>query len=99
MAYLDDLLKQQLYVAPVGAELGLPKGGAYASYFPTYETQTPQYTTPNPYTMANIGYRTNELVYALISKRAKALSEAPLWVWDNAGETPEELDEHPIYIC
>jgi HK97 family phage portal protein len=97
MAYLDELLRQALYTQPVGTDLGLPKGGAYASYFPTYETQTPQYTTPNPYTMAQIGYRTNELVYALISKRAKALSEAPLWVWDNTGETPEELDEHPIY--
>ena len=97
MAYLDELLRQQLYVAPVGAELGLKPGQAYASYFPTYETQSPQYTMPNAYTMAQIGYRTNELVYALISKRAKALSEAPLWVWDNTGETPEEVDKHPIY--
>lgn len=96
MSYLDELLAQQNYTQPVGAELGLRKGQAYASFYPTYETQTPQYVTPNPYTLAQVGYRTNEVIYALISKRAKALSEAPLWVWNNSGETPEEVDRHPF---
>lgn len=96
MAYLEELIKQAMYTQPVGTDLGLPKGGAYSSYYPTYEVQSPQYITPNPYTLAQQGYRTNEVVYALISKRAKALSEAPLWVWDDTGETPEEIEKHGI---
>lgn len=96
MPYLDELLRQQTNSPPVGTELGLRPGQAYASFYPTYETQTPQYISPSPYSLAQVGYRTNEVIYALISKRAKALSEAPLWIWEDTGETPEELPKHKL---
>lgn len=96
MAYLDELMRQVMITPPVGAELGLPKGAAYSSYYPTYEVQTPQYIVPNAYSLAQVGYRTNEVIYALISKRAKAMSEAPLWVYKDEAEYPEEMSDHPI---
>ena len=96
MPYLQELLQQQMNTPPVGADLGLPKGGAYSSYYPTYEVQTPQYITPNAWTLAQQGYRTNTVIYALMNKRAKALSEAPLWVYNDTGEYPEEMPYHAI---
>lgn len=96
MPYLQELVRQSLYVQPVGTDLGLPKGGAYSSYYPTYEVQSPQYISPNPYSLAQMGYRTNEVVYALISKRAKALSDAMIKVWNDAGDQPEEMPKHPL---
>lgn len=96
MPYLQELLQQQMNTPPVGADLGLPKGGAYSSYYPTYEVQTPQYITPNAWTLAQQGYRTNTVIYALMNKRAKALSEAPLWIYDDTGEYPEEMPYHAI---
>ena len=96
MPYLQELVRQALYTQPVGTDLGLPKGGAYSSYYPTYEVQSPQYISPNPYSLAQMGYRTNEVVYALISKRAKAISDAMIKVWDDAGDQPEEMPRHPL---
>lgn len=98
MSYLTDLQRQiQTQInQPVGADLGLPSGGAYSSYFPSYEVTSPQYITPSAYSLAQAGYRTNEVIYAIIAKRAKAKAEAPLWVYDDNGETPEEIKDHGI---
>src|SRR5574343_715258 len=96
MAYLDQLLTQLVQVQPVGTDLGLRPGQAYASFYPSNEVNAPQYVAPNPYTLAQQGYRTNSLIYSIINKRAKAMSEAPLWVWNDSGEHPEELPKHGI---
>jgi HK97 family phage portal protein len=71
-------------------------GGAYAAQYPTYEIVSPQYPYPSPYTLATEGYRRNELIYACINKRAKAVSEAPCLIYDDGGETREELPSHPL---
>jgi hypothetical protein len=71
-------------------------GGAYAAQYPTYEIISPQYPFPPTYTLATEGYRKNELIYACISKRARAIAEAPCMVYDDSGETREELPQHPL---
>jgi len=71
---------------------------AYASIYPVYEQQTPQYPAPNPYSLAQAGYRSNELIYACIGKRARAIAEAPMWVYDDSGETPEEIKDHSLRL-
>lgn len=101
MAYLQDLVKQeqqltaqqQTYAAQT---LGLASGQAYSSFYPAWEINTPQYVTPSPYSLAQQGYRTNEVAFAAIGLRADAISEAPLWVWRDDPDTPEEQDDHGI---
>jgi HK97 family phage portal protein len=97
MSYLEDITKQLLLTKPVGTDLGLPRGGAYASYFPGYEVQTPQYIVPNAYSSANAGYRTNEFAYSLTTRRSEAIANAPLKLYDHTGETPVLVDESPLY--
>jgi HK97 family phage portal protein len=82
MDYLTDLLRQISYIPPVGLDVGLKPGEAYASYYPSWEVQTPQYISPNPYNTAQQGYRLNEVVYSIINKRAMAISEAPIQLMD-----------------
>ena len=75
------------------------EGTAYASIYPVYEQQTPQYPNPSPYNLAQTGYRTNELVYACINARAQAIQEAPLklYIPDPDGDnTPELVKKHPM---
>lgn len=101
MPYLQELLNQQRVSLqqPVGVDLGLPRGAAYSSYYPQYEIQTPQYISPSPYSLAQVGYRTNEVIYALISKRAKAMSDAPLYeYYDSLDDEiePEEVRQSDI---
>jgi HK97 family phage portal protein len=81
---------------PAGAQIDLKPGQAYASYPLPYEIQTPQYTYPNALTMTRSGYKTSEFAYSIIMKRARAKSSAPLWVWDNSGEHPEEMPDHDM---
>ncbi len=69
---------------------------ASAAIYPVYEVQTPQYQYPNPYNLAINGYKANEIVYACISKRAKAISEAGLMVYDTTGETKERDEQHAL---
>lgn len=69
---------------------------AYANVYPLYEQQSPQYPSPSPYSLMEAGYRCNEVIYSCIGKRAKAISEAPLWVYDDTDETPEEIEDHPL---
>ena len=96
MAYLEELLQQQQYNPQTYQSVGLPKGQAYASFYNPYEVSSPQYTVPNAFQVAQMGYRTNEFVYSIIGKRAKAIAQAPLWVFDDTGETPEEQPKHEI---
>jgi len=91
MPYLEDLITrsmqdatQQLYA--VDNWMGKPDGMAYASFYPEWEVTTPQYPTPNPYSLAQLGYRTNELVFTCINVRADSIAEAPLWVFDDTAE-------------
>jgi HK97 family phage portal protein len=99
MAYLQEFLqtqRQQIAIQNQNAgEIGLPPGAAYSSYFPTWEVTAPQYPTPSPYSLMNIGYRTNEVAYACIELRSKAVSEPRARVWDKKKE--EFLDDHPLY--
>ncbi len=71
-------------------------GGIAGTLFPVYESTVPQYPYPNPYNLAQLGYRRNELIYACTNKRAKAIAEAPLRIYDDSGETPEDLADHPL---
>lgn len=75
-------------------------GGTIARSWPIYETQTPQYPMPHPYTLANIGYRFNEIVYACIHKRATAVAEAPLMVYagDEDDDDREMMKDHPARL-
>lgn len=98
MAYLEDLIQRsnqdavQQYQS--GAWMGLPKGAAYSSFYPEWEVQTPQYVTPNPYTLAQMGFRVNELVYTCINLRADSISEAPLMTLTD--DNREEIKHHDI---
>jgi HK97 family phage portal protein len=98
MAYLDQLIQtQEQYLRQQLTNqefIGLPKGGAYSSYFPTYEVTSPQYVQPNAYTLAQLGYRTNEVAYACIDLWMKTISEAPMKVYDK--KTGEEVEGHPF---
>lgn len=98
MAYLEDLLRlsadniQQQY--SVSNYLGLPKGAAYSSFYPEWEITTPQHVTPNPYTLAQMGFRVNELVYTCINVRADSVAEAALKTYKDDGG--EEVPHHRI---
>src|SRR5512136_2715138 len=96
MAYLDDLLKQSQYTAPVGTDLGLPRGQAFSSYFPAWETQTPQYIQPAVYQTEQSAFRVNEFVYSIIIKRAKAEAKGHLRVNKGTLEEPEEIKGHDL---
>jgi HK97 family phage portal protein len=96
MAYIDELLQQSQYIQQVGADINLPKGAAYASYYPTWETQTPQYIQPNAYTVEQAAFRVNEFVYSIIIKRASAEGKGHMRVNDITGKSPKELKDHPL---
>src|SRR5574337_922072 len=63
-------------VPPSGGPFGItPSYGedgpnAFAAYWPPYEVLTPQYPYPSPYTLTDLGYRKNEIVFALINKKS-----------------------------
>lgn len=64
MAYLDSLPREAV----------ARDRRVSALYWPAWEMTTPQYPQPNPYTLANEGYRRNELIYACINKWMKAIA-------------------------
>lgn len=84
MAYLDSLSASSRTRDQVAALL-----------FPLWEQTTPQYPQPNPYELANAGYRRNELVYACINKWMKAVAEAPLHIYKRE-KVPTDLEQHPL---
>lgn len=98
MAYLEDLLQSSLQQAGQlmninQSMVGLPRGMAYSSFYPEWEVTTPQYVTPSPYSLAQMGYRTNELVFTCVNVRADSISEAPLKIYNDTGK---EVKDHPI---
>lgn len=101
MSYLDELMAQTRVALqqPVGADLGLRRGQAYASFYPNYEVQSPQYNVPNAFSLAQMGYRTNEVIYSCIAKRAKTVAQAPLVEYfDNMDDDdePEEVKRSQV---
>ncbi len=100
MAYLDQLATLQEVITRQRAQfitqLGVTPQRPYASFYPEWETTTPQYQTPTPYTLAQLGYRTNELVYTCIATRSQAIAEAPVRIYDVTGDEPENIPDHPL---
>src|SRR6185436_15562570 len=100
MAYIQELIRtqeehirqQQIYST---IDMGLGKGQAYASVFPTWEVTAPQYMQPTAWSLAQLGYRTNEVAYACISLKMKTISEPSLEIWDK--ETDEVIDNDDFY--
>ena len=99
MAYLEDLIQrsmqdasQQMYTSAYS--LGMPKGMAYSSFYPEWEISTPQHPVPLPYSLAQMGYRTNELVYTCINVRADSIAEAPLLTYQE--DSKDEVKHHAI---
>lgn len=78
--------------------MGLRPGEAYASYFPSWEVTAPQYVTPTPWSLAQLGYRTNEVAYACIDKWMQALSEATAEIYDKTTGDPVDNDEFGIFM-
>lgn len=74
-------------------------GAVVSNTYPSWETSTPQYTTPTAYNLANIGYRRNELVFACIDELATSVSEPPMVVYDDRNpKTRKALDDHPLTV-
>lgn len=97
MGYWDTLVNANPNRGGIGGSWGgALGGGAFAAQYPTYEIVSPQYPYPSPYVLANEGYRKNELIYACIGKRARAIAEAPCLVYNDSGDTREELPTHPL---
>ncbi len=72
-------------------------GQPIANTWPAWEFTTPQYPAPSPYGLAREGYRKNEIVFACVQKRAGAVAEAPLRVWDDPDEKKrQEIADHDL---
>lgn len=92
MAYLNGLT-ETISTTPGAAGPGI------AATFPLYEQVAPQYPYPTPYSLAQQGYRRNEVLYACIAKRAAAVAEAPLRMYQKQkrrGGAQTELEGHPL---
>ena len=99
MAYLEDLITQSQQAAGQLMNInqmmvGKPQGMAYSSFYPEWEVTTPQHVTPNPYSLAQMGYRVNELVFTCINVRADSISEAPMEIYK--GDNDELISHHGI---
>lgn len=100
MAYLDQLEALQQVVnrqrAQFIEQIGFTPQKPYASFYPEWETTTPQYQTPSPYSLAGMGYRTNELVYTCTNVRAQSVAEASLRIQNISDDEPENIPAHGI---
>lgn len=75
-----------------------PPFEAYANTWPEWERQSPQYTTPSAYSLAQL-YRSNEVVFACIEQRFNSVAEARLTVYQDTGDGKrEELPDHPVAL-
>lgn len=95
MGYIENIENQSRAYRPTGFDIGLPQGQAYASYYPQWETQTPQYQQPNPYATTQAAFRTNEFVYSIIIKRAMAEAKGRFRV-NTAGDDAQEIKKHGL---
>ena len=86
MSYLDELLAYSQNTLAQQTQntqrLMGDSGLAYSSFYPSWEVQTPQFVMPSPYTLANIGYRINELAFTCINERATRAAEAFLMQYE-----------------
>lgn len=100
MAFLDQLqnLQEQLNKQRTTflTSLGISPQRPYASFYPEYETTTPQHQTPNARILAQMGYRTNELVYACIQARSMAVSESKINIYKLDNDERELISDHPL---
>ena len=69
---------------------------ASAAQYPEYEQSVAQGTYPSPYSLAQQGYKTNTLIYACIERRMKAVSAAPLWIYDVLDNQKVRLRDIPL---
>jgi HK97 family phage portal protein len=98
MAYLQDLLNSQTEIIrqqqiTSQREFGLVSNEAYSQYFPTWEVTAPQYMYPQAWSLASLSYKTNEVAYACIDKRMKAISEPMLKIYNKDTDEEEPIDE------
>jgi len=99
MAELQQLLQQQALIIQQqqitsGSQFGLSNGQAYSQFFPTWEVTTPQYPYPLPWSLASLGYKTNEVAYACIDLWMNTISEPNIAVYDK--KTDEVIENHPL---
>lgn len=103
MAYLQDLLNQQNQQIAISETqnrqfVGDLGGRAYAQYFPTWEVTAPQYMTPVAWSLAHLGYKTNEVAYACIGLKMRAIAEPPLRIYDKDTDKVVDNDEFQEFI-
>lgn len=96
MATIQELERNASLFQPSGQNIGLQPGQAYSSYFPTWETQTPQYINPSVYSVETQAYRQNEFVYSLIVQRAQAESKGHFQVWDGTKDPASVIKDHKL---
>jgi HK97 family phage portal protein len=92
MSYWDSLVNTSSYSSYAKEK---DHSTAFAAHYPLYEQNTPQYTAPSPYSLAQQGYRSNALIYACIDKRMRALSAAPMKIYNVAGAQPVMIKDSP----
>lgn len=92
MAYLNDFSQGVTKAVKVDRL----SSQALSAQYPQYEQQIPQGTYPSPYTLAQQGYKTNTLVYACIERRMKAVSAAPMWIYDVLDNQKVRIQDSPI---
>jgi HK97 family phage portal protein len=92
MAYWDNLINFSGYEAYVREK---DRSAAFSAHYPLYEQTSPQYTAPSPYQLAQQGYRANALIYACIDKRMRAISAAPMRIYDISGAQPVVIRDSP----
>jgi len=88
MAYWESLVNSPSYAAYAVKK-------AAANTYPQYEIDSPQYTSPSPYSLAQQGFRTNTLIYACIQRRLRAVSSAPMWVYDITNGLKTKVSDIP----
>ena len=97
MAYLDELIRQTQEITrqaqTYAEQWGITPDKPYASFYPGWEINTPQYLYPNAYNLAQRSYRVNEVAYACVNLRMQAISEAPLLLYKQGKEDQEEVDD------
>lgn len=93
MAYWNDLIETSSYAA-YKAEQQYSR--AISAQFAEFEQSNPQGTVPSPYILAQQGYKTNTLIFACIERRMKAVSAAPLWIYNILENQKERVQDTAV---
>lgn len=101
MPFLQDLIQQSMndimQQERFAAQIGKPRGSAYASFFPSTEVNSPQHVVPNARTVAQVGFKSNEFAYSIIGRRARAKAQAKLQVkLENGTKSDDDQPDHPL---